>query len=87
MPETDNAAESARYLERLRETADQEREGRYRAYREYYDGEHDTQLTDRQRQYLQLKVGEEFNGNYRPIVVDALVERLTVTGVETGDQE
>ena len=87
MPDSVIPAESARYLERLRETADQERENRYRAYREYYDGEHDTQLTDRQRQYLQLKVGEEFNGNYCPIVVDALVERLTVTGFETDDQE
>jgi len=84
MPD-DIALDSETALKRLKETRDEDREDRYRAYREYYDGDHDTQLTDRQRQYLQLKVGEEFNGNYCPIVVDALVERLTVTGFETDE--
>lgn len=56
------------------------------AYREYYDGEHDTQLSDRQREYLQLKVGEEFNDNYCPVVVDALAERLNVIGIKAENQ-
>ena len=51
-------------------TSDGDRQDRYRAYREYYDGNHDTQLTERQRKYLQIKMGEEFNANYCPIVVD-----------------
>jgi len=63
---------------------DADRQARYVAYREYYDGDHDTQLTARQRKYLQIKIGEEFNDNYCPIVVDALAERLTVTGFNAG---
>jgi len=65
---------------------DQDRQESYRAYREYYDGDHDTQPTERQRRYLQIKIGEEFNCNLCPIVVDALAERLTVTGFEAGGQ-
>jgi len=34
-----------------------------------------------------LKTGEEFNSNYCPIVVDALAERLRVTGFDCGDDE
>lgn len=63
---------------------DATRQDNYRAYREYYDGQHDTQLTERQRRYLQIKTGVEFNSNYAPIVVDALAERLTVTGFDAG---
>lgn len=68
-------------------TEDSDRQDRYRAYREYYDGEHDTQLTARMRKYLQIKVGEEFNTNYCPIVVDALAERLVVTGFKAEGQD
>lgn len=63
-----------------------DRHDRYRAYRQYYDGDHDTQLTKRMRRFLQIKYGEEFNSNHCPIVVDALSERLTVTGFEAGGQ-
>lgn len=66
---------------------DLERQQRYRAYREYYDGEHSTQLTNRQRAYLQLKYGEDFRDNYCPVVVDALAERLELTGFDAGGQE
>ena len=58
------------YLDRL-EVGDREKETV--TYREYYEGDHSTQLTKRQMRYLQLKQGEEFRGNYCPIVVDALV--------------
>lgn len=54
-------------------------------YREYYDGEQATQLTARQRAYLELKAGQEFNVNYCPVVVDSLAERLNVTGFEVSD--
>jgi len=68
-------------------TEDSDRQSRYVTYREYYDGDHDTQLTARMRKFLQLKTGEEFNSNYCPIVVDALAERLRVTGFDCGDDE
>ena len=63
---------------------DADRRDWYGAYREYYDGDHDTQLTDRQRAFLEVKLDEEFNVNYCPIVVDAMAERLKVVGFETG---
>jgi len=66
---------------------DSDRQSQYVAYREFYDGDHDTQLTARQRAFLQIKTGEEFNSNYCPIVVDALAERLRVTGFDCGDDE
>lgn len=55
------------------------------AYREYYDGDHATQLSDRQRKYLQIKIGEEFNDNYCPVVIDAIAERLVVTGFDADE--
>lgn len=55
-------------------------------YREYYDGDQDTRLTERLRRFLQLKTAdEEFNLNICQIVVDAEAERLKVTGVKAGD--
>ncbi len=66
---------------------DSERKIQYTAYREYYDGDHDTQLTARQRKYLQIKIGEQFNDNHCPTVVDALAERLTVTGFKAEGQD
>jgi hypothetical protein len=65
---------------------DATRQANYTAYRDYYDGDHDTQLTARQRAYLELKAGVEFNTNYCPIVVDALARRLNVTGFECDTQ-
>lgn len=66
-------------------TEDEERQNNIRSYREYYDGQHDTMLTDRQRRYLELKTGQEFNGNYCPIPIDSLAEKLVITGVNAGD--
>lgn len=66
-------------------TEDNKRQENIRSYREYYDGEHDTMLTDRQRRYLELKTGQEFNGNYCPIPIDSLAEKLVITGVNAGD--
>ncbi len=66
--------------------AEVDREQTYRACREYYDGDHDTQLTERMRRYLQIKLGTDFRSNYCPIVVDALAERLIVTGFECEGQ-
>jgi len=74
------------FLQYLAE-GDSGRQDAYTAYREYYDGDHDTQLTKRLRAFLQVKIGQEFNDNYCPIVVDALVERLTVTGFDAGETQ
>jgi hypothetical protein len=65
---------------------DRIRHDNYRACREYYEGTHDTQLTDRMRKFLSVKMGEEFRDNYMPIVVDVLVERLNVIGFDAGTQ-
>lgn len=52
----------------------------YIAYRQYYDGDHPTQLTERQRKYLALRTDVNFCANYCQVVVDALAERLKVSG-------
>jgi hypothetical protein len=62
---------------------DQERQEKYVMYREYYDGEHEVQLTDRAKIYLQVKDPDaDFSINFCPIVVDALAERLKVVGFD-----
>lgn len=74
------------YLQHL-ENEESARQGNYTKYREYYDGIHDTMLTARQKAFLQIKDGQEFNDNYCPIVVDALAERLKVTAFDAGDSD
>jgi hypothetical protein len=64
-----------------------ERHDNYAIYRDYYDGNHATQLTERMRRYLQVKSGQEFNANYCPIVIDALAEKLKVIGFDAGDEQ
>lgn len=76
----------ASYLHHLTvdETA---RQNAYIKYREYYDGDQDTELTERLKKFLDVKGDNaEFNFNLCPIVVDALSERLKVTGFDAGDQ-
>lgn len=53
----------------------------YLDHPEYYDGDHDTMLTDRMRAFLQVKNDSiEFHLNYLPVPVDVLAQRLTVAG-------
>ncbi len=68
------------------ENEEQATQDNYTLYREYYEGLHETQLSDRLRAFMELKTTTEFNLNLCPIVVDALAERLKVTGFEAGDQ-
>lgn len=56
-------------------------------YRDYYHGKHATMLTERQRKYLQVKTGQEFNDNYCRIVVEALTERLSITSFTVADDD
>lgn len=68
------------------ESQEQDRAAKYAMFRSYYEGEHETQLTARQRKYLELRSEQDFSLNYCPIVVDALAEKLKITGFECDDQ-
>ena len=61
---------------------EEDRQAQYRAYRKYYDGEHGTQLSERQRQYLSIKTGEEFRSNYCLPPGQAVVTREGLTNIE-----
>lgn len=51
--------------------------------REYYDGQHDVKLTDRQKAFLELHgKTASFTVNHMPTIVDAAVERLQVIGFD-----
>jgi hypothetical protein len=54
--------------------------------REYYDGDQDVRLTDRQRQYLGFEKGGEFCLNYCGDVVDSVVERLQIKSFAAPEQ-
>ena len=63
---------------RLRERAKMDE---YIRAREYYDGIHPTQLTDRMAAFLKWE-STDFSVNYCPMVVDSLTNRLKVTGYD-----
>lgn len=68
-------------------TMDQERlrQGKIVLYRQYYDGEQAVRMTERQRAWLEQHEGKvRFAVNVSATVVDAVVERLRVTGFEAG---
>lgn len=56
-------------------------------YRKFYGGEHSTQLSTRLEQFLGITAGKTFRLNQCPVVVEALVERLALTGFEEIGQE
>ena len=89
MPEISDISPTSEQMELLSlvDGKGAERHSRRKAYRAYYEGSHSTQLSERQRKYLSIKVGEEFNSNYCPTVVDALAEKLTVIGFKTSDEQ
>lgn len=60
----------------------------YELYREFYEGDHQVELTDRAREYLERK-GVRFAENFCEPMVDMVGERLTVTGFDVmiGDEE
>jgi hypothetical protein len=62
---------------------DSERYEKYTEYREYYDGEHEALLTERQKQFLELKPNTpEFSANYCPLVCKEVSRRLRVRGFD-----
>jgi len=65
---------------------DKERQAKYRHYRDYYNGQQEVMLTERQKQFLQLKPHHDFSANYCQLVVDELARRLNVRGFDAGEQ-
>lgn len=51
--------------------------------RHYYDGEQDTYLTDRLKEFLNAKDSYEFNLNLCRTIVNAVGERLIINGLDT----
>lgn len=76
------------YLEMLREKEAAKQE-QYIKAREYYEGVHHVQLTERIRQFLvgglQANQGLDFNANYCHMVVNAKADRLKLSGFGTED--
>ncbi|CAD7698892.1 unnamed protein product [Ostreobium quekettii] len=56
-------------------------------YRRYYEGLQDTFLTARLKEFLNAKDDHEFNLNVCRTVIEAVEERLIVTGVSTNEPE
>ncbi len=54
--------------------------------RDYFAGEHAVPLTDRQRAYLGFQSGGRFAANYCKPVVNAVVEKLLVAGLQCADE-
>jgi hypothetical protein len=54
--------------------------------REYYEGDQDVRLTDRQRQYLGFEKGGKFCLNYCGDVVDSVIERLQIKSFAAPEQ-
>lgn len=74
------------YLEDLR-NRERARMQEYIKAREYYDGVHYTQLTDRMRQFLNVGADADFTVNYCPMVVNAKADRLKVSGFSVEDEK
>lgn len=79
---TESAIDPARlaYLEWLFHQ-EETRQDNVATYRDYYDGDHGVVLTERQEEYLALHGGDvHFCMNLCQVVVDAMVDRLRVSG-------
>lgn len=61
------------------------RQPNYDRYRAYMDGTHAVELTDRMREFLRVPENH-FSANLCPVVVDAMADRLIVTGFESDDE-
>lgn len=74
------------YLEAVTE-AERERQRQIVRARDYHEGDQPTFLSDRQREYLNIKnPNEEFSMNVTRIVVTAVGERLIVKALTCGDE-
>jgi len=71
------------YLEWL-ESQEGELFSGYVEKRDYYSGDHQTQLTKRMRKFLELRADQDFQINVCGLVVDALAEKLKVARFDCG---
>lgn len=51
-------------------------------YREYYAGDHETHLSDRLKEFLGNDAQTKFRFNQCPVVIESLVDRLSLSGFE-----
>lgn len=65
--------------------AQRERQRTIALMRDYYNGDHPTYLTERQREFLHKR--DKFCMNYCRLVVDAPAERLHITGFQAENQK
>ena len=61
-----------------------DRRADYELARRYYNGDHDTALTDRLKKFLPPRL--QFRDNFMNVVVDTLAERMTVLGFDADDE-
>lgn len=78
---TETPVERLAYLIELAE-GQLEEQARLLEYRDYYDGEHEVMLNERQKEFLGEGQANKFRLNQCPLVVDSLVDRLNLTGFE-----
>jgi len=57
----------------------------YELTRRYYQGDHDTALTDRLKKFLPPRL--QFRDNFMNVVVDSLAERLRVIGFDSNESD
>ncbi|ANS02768.1 hypothetical protein [uncultured Mediterranean phage uvDeep-CGR0-KM14-C182] len=57
----------------------------YELARRYYNGDHDTALTDRLKKFLPPRLS--FRDNFMDVVVDTLAERMNVIGFDIEDED
>jgi hypothetical protein len=67
-------------------TEEAERQKEVVTCRNYYDGLQDTFLSDRLQEFLNASDEYEFSLNICRTIVDAVVERMVITGVDTTEQ-
>lgn len=66
---------------------DKKQQEKYKLYRDYYNGDHETMLTDRMREYLRVNDTVEYRLNFMQIPVDVLSERLNVEGFTVAGED
>ena len=81
LPSTDPVSES---LMRWIQNQIEERREDYELAQRYYNGQHDTAITDRLKKFLHPRL--TFRDNFCDVVVDALSERLKIIGISGNDE-
>ncbi len=56
-------------------------------WRRLYDGDHPANMTKEMRKALRVAVGQEFNLNYAPVIIDTMADRINLDTVEADAPE